>query len=425
MLHTRSLFQTSLAGWLILSTAVFYLCHSFFPSAALLSALCAWSAVIMCWPTLSKSSHQQSGLLLGSGLLMLIWGAMHGASLAIFQAVTRNLPLLAMFVAVSFLSLTNPTEQDQSQPMGKQGFWSTLLSCHLLGSIINLSIIFVVGDRLARDGKLDDRQVQVMMRGFCAGAYWSPFFVAAGVAMTYAPGAQWSHTVIPGLLLVVPMILMTYWEVSRHKIEQFKGYPLRADSLVMPVILAIAVLALHHLYQQVHILTLITLIAPLGAVVFMRGQSRVSVLSDYIQGRLSNVASQFALFLAAGVFSSGVAVILHVYPSLVQFDANAFTPLMFLIVSGGMILVSLVGVHPVVSVSLISPLLVPLGANPDQLAFLFLSVWGTGTASSPLSGVGLAMISRYQTTSRSVLRLNFRYMVVMWLAAAMVNWAVF
>lgn len=417
--------RSRLAGWLILLTAVFYLLAKFSILSEYWSMFAAWGAVIFCWPVLSRSSHRQSGALLALGGVMLVWGVIHGSHIDLYQAFSRNLPLLTMFVAVSFLSLTNPAQEDQKQPEGKKGFWSTLLSCHLLGAIINLSIVFVVGDRLCRKGIVKDSQVQVIMRGFCSGAYWSPFFVATGVAMTYAPGAEWQHTVIPGLLLVLPMAILTFYEVSRFKIGEFKGYPIRRDSLFMPVFLAVAVLVIHHYLTHLNILTLISLIAPLGALIFMTGRPRCTTLLNYVETRLSNVASQFALFLAAGVFSSGIAVVLHTYPSLLAFHATGFTSTIFLIASGAMILVALIGVHPVVSISLVSPLLMPVSVNPNQLAFLFLSVWGTATACSPLSGVGLAMTSRYQVSSRSVLKLNWKYMIGMWLIAGGVNWFVF
>lgn len=417
--------QNKAAGWLILLTAIFYLCASFLPLGSLWAGLCAWSAVVMCWPALTRSSKQQSSILFGIGVLLLIWAQLVGGPVILKEAATRNLPLLTMFVAVSFLSLTNPSEEDKSQPTGRKGFWSTLGACHLLGSVINLSIVFVVGDRLARGGKLSQRQTQVIMRGFCSGAYWSPFFVASGVAMTYSPGAQWQHTMIPGVLMAVAMALITFWEVKRGDIEAFKGYPLKVDSLIMPIVLATIVMVCHHLFTGIHILTLISIVAPIGAVFFMPVRPRVQALSYYINGRLSNVASQFALFLAAGVFSTGIGCLIQVYPSMVAFHASSLTPLVFLVVSGGMILISLIGVHPVVSISLMAPLLAPLGASANQLAFLFLSVWGTGTASSPLSGVGLAMISRYQATSRSILKLNFRYMILLWLIATGVDWALF
>lgn len=412
-------------GWLILLTAVFYLCSKIsLPGGEFWAIGAAWGAVICCWPNLSRSAHRQAGILFIAGSSLLGWGMIQGQSLDLVQALGRNLPLLTMFVAVSFLSLTNPSGQDQQPPRGKKGFWATLGACHLLGAVINLSVAFVVGDRLAKQGRLTDQQTQVIMRGFCSGAYWSPFFVAAGVAMTYAPGAVWLDTLVPGLIMTIPMVLITFWEVNRQGLQTFNGYPLQQDSLLMPVVLASIVMGIHFLFPHVHILTLISLIAPIGALCFMKQRPRYQVVHQYIKNRLSNVGSQFALFLAAGVFSSGISALIHGYPNLIQLQADSLNPWLFFLVSAVMILISQIGVHPVVSVALVSPLLMPIGASANQMAFLFLSVWGTATATSPLSGVGLAMISRYQAVAKRIVALNYRYMIGMWVFAGCVNWVI-
>lgn len=413
--------HSQLAGWLVLATWGLYLLVLALGWPPYLPALASWLAIGYCWSALNRSARKQSAILFGLGVLMLVWGVLHGVGLDFYNAATRNLPLLSMFVAVSFLALTNPEQEDQSQPTGRKGFWSTILSCHLLGAAINLSIIFVVGDRLTRKNPLTDEQIRVLMRGFCAGAYWSPFFVAFGVAMTYAPGAQWTSTFLPGLIMAGLMFVLTYFEASRGNLQAFRGYPLKRDSLVIPGLLAIVVLTLHSMYEQTNILTIISVIAPLGALLFLRGRPRRKVLVNYVEQRLAGVASQFSLFLAAGVFSTGVAAMIACYPSLFSFSATHLTPTLFWGISAIMILAGLIGVHPVVSVSLVAPLLMPLVSNMNQLAFLYLSVWGTATAVSPLSGVGLSMVSRYNASSRTILRQNWRYMLAMWLAAGGVN----
>lgn len=413
------------AGWCVLLTGVLYLVALGAGFNLLWPAAISWLSVLLCWNRLSSSARKQSLILLLTGCLLLGWSAWRGVHLDLAQAVSRNLPLLTMFVAVSFLALTNPEEEDKRQPTGVRGFWSTLLACHLLGAVINLSIVFVVGDRLLRKGHLSDEQTRVIMRGFCTGAYWSPFFVAFGVAMTYAPGAAWQHTVLPGIAMGILMMLCTFLEVRRHQIHEFKGYPLQSDSLIIPSILAVAVLALHHVFSSINILSIISIMAPLGAVLFMRQRPRVQVLRHYVEHRLSNVSSQFALFLAAGVFSSGVGACITAYPELFQFSASHFTTGIFLLASAVMIAIGLIGVHPVVSISLVSPFLLPIATNMNQLAFLYLSVWGTATGCSPLSGVGLAMVSRFNVPSKLILKQNLVYMVLMWLAAGGINALVF
>lgn len=414
--------QRIIVGWLILMSAMTYLASQWLPISPIIPALFSWFSVALFWTALGRSAQRQTAILLIIGIALIIWALALGAEPDWVKLAARNMPLLSMFVAVSLLSLANPTEEAKQLPTGRSGFWSTLLSSHILGAVINLSIVFVVGDRLMRNGRLSDNQIQVLMRSFCAAAFWSPFFVATGVALTYAPGAEWKQAFTPGLLMVIPMMLINYRDTQMAKFSEFEGYPLRKDSLIMPLVLAIGVLVAHSIYPEISILTIITLLAPLGALIFMKGRSRRKTLLSYVNEKQANVSSQFALFLAAGVFSTGISTLISCYPELMQLHVASFSPLLFLVCSAAMIGLALVGIHPVVTVAIASPFLIPLGANPNQLAFLFLAVWGIATASSPLSGVGLAMISRYQATPKQIFKLQWHYMILMWLSAGIINW---
>ncbi len=95
--------------------------------------------------------------------------------------------------------------------------------------------------------------------------------------------------------------------------------------------------------------------------------------------------------------------------------------LLFSIILGLVIIAGLMGVNPIVSISIISPLLLPLNMDPSQLGFLFLSSWAISTGSSPLSGVGLALVSRYQVSARGILQSNWHYAVMMWASASLMN----
>jgi len=417
----RSTARTAAVGWLASASAFTYLLSLKFPLTPIVAAVLAWLAIIISWPQLSRSARQQSSTLLAAGMILIGWSLFKGTAIDTVALLGKNLPLLSMFVAVSFLSLTNPLVPNSTQPRGRKGVLSTLLTSHLLGSVINISIIFVVGDRLARHGKLKPVQAQVMMRSFCSAAFWSPFFVAIGVAMTYAPGSEWRHTVFPGLIMTLPMFAISFIDAMRKSGEAFEGYPLSVESLFIPFALAIAVLVGHALIHSVSILTIITIMAPIGALLFMRERPRLGKTRDYVETRLANISSQFALFLTAGVFSTGISSLIASYPDVLSFEISRFSPLLFFVFSAVMMIVALFGIHPVVSIALVSPFLAPVVINPSQLAFLYLTVWGIATGASPLSGVGLAIVGRYHVPSRTVLKMQLNYMVLMWLCSGLVN----
>lgn len=408
-------------GWIVFGTLIFYLLSVPVPLLLPLPTLFAWMVPILTWFTLAKNARRQASLLVVLGFGAIIFSVAHGVFLGWRDIFAINLPLLAMFVAVSFLTLTNPATDDPCLPEGNGAIVSTAVGTHLLGAVINLSVLFVFGDRLKRNGALSKEQLVVLGRCFTAAAWWSPFFVATGVALTYAPEMQWKETLVPGAIMSFIGISYTVIEVWFFRKKGFSGYPLKKESLAVPLFLAAVVILVHYQWHQVSVLLLICLLAPLGTLLFMKGRPRGATIGDFVANKISSVSSPFALFLAAGVFSSGIKSITHVYPGLFTFNNMELSPMVFAILAGIMILVGIIGVHPVVSIAVVSPLLLPLNPDHSQLAFLFLTSWAISTCSSPLSGVGLVLVSRFHAPPKVIIKDNFLYAVVMWAIATQMN----
>jgi hypothetical protein len=87
---------------------------------------------------------------------------------------------------------------------------------------------------------------------------------------------------------------------------------------------------------------------------------------------------------------------------------------------GGAIVVSLLGVHPVVSVAVIGPLVQPLHPDPNVLAMLFLCIWSLGVVASPFSGLNAIMRSQLEVSGRDIMLWNIGYVVVMWVMVSAV-----
>ncbi len=408
-------------GWIILGTLILYLLSVPFPFVRAVPTLFAWLVPIVMWSTLGKSARNQTLLLMAIGSLLLIFSAWRGVFPGWQQILAPNLPVLGMFVAVSFLGLTNTGMEDNTLPKGKKAVIITAFGTHMLAAVINLSVLFVFGDRLQKNGTLTRPQLIILARSFCAAAWWSPFFVATGVALTYAPGMLWQKTLIPGVLMSLIAIFYSIIDVNCFRKEEFSGYPIKVESLTIPAFFAVAVIVAHYFRPDISILNLICLLSPVGAIVFMKSKPRLTALRSFINTRLTSVTSQFALFLAAGVFSTGIKAITHVYPAVFSLEGTAFTGTLFSVILGVMILIGIMGVHPIVSISVLSPLLLPLHPGNSQLGFLFLSSWAISTGCSPLSGVGLALVSRYRASARGIIQNNWHYALVMWAITSVVN----
>ncbi len=408
-------------GWLFLASLLLYLLFAFGVIGLTLPTLCAWGAALLHWPQLGSTIKIQAGSLLGLGLLLLGLAASQNSWLGLEQILSINLPLLAMFSAVSFLALTNPDKPDEPLPLGKKSIASTALGVNLLGAIINLSVIFIMGDRLAQRQPLSNTQQIILTRCFCAAAWWSPFFIATAVSLTYAPGMQWLDVLVPGALMAGLAILISVMEVMLKDKGEFAGYPIKAESLRIPLLLACSVIALHFVYPAISIILIITCLAPIAALSFAQGPTKLIIARNFIRHRLPNVGSQFVLFLAAGVFSAGIKSLLAAYPDFLNLQQLGFSASSFALILAMMIIAGMLGVHPVVSIAVASPLLLPLEPDPSQLGFLFLSSWAISAGSSPLSGVGLTMMARYQFSNRQLLQNNWHYAILMWFSCSAFN----
>lgn len=337
------------------------------------------------------------------------------------QMFAINLPMLSMFVAVSFLDLTNQQEENRPLPKGFSAILNTAFGVQVLGAVINLSVIMVFADRMKGMKTLSPIQQYILTRNFSAAAWWSPFFVATGVALTYAPGMQWQQTILPGFAMGMVAILYSSLEAYKQSNGEFRGYPIRKESLFIPLFLACAVIVVHFISPDIRILTLICVLAPCSAILLMKSRPRTTVLNQFIHHKLPQVGSQFALFLAAGVFSSGISAVILSYPQAFSLENLNFSNWLFSALLAGMILLGLIGIHPVVSIAIVSPILLPIHPDPTQLGFLFLSAWAISAGSSGLTGLGLLMTSRYQIPTRTIVKNSYPYAIFMWLLCSLVN----
>jgi len=82
-----------------------------------------------------------------------------------------------------------------------------------------------------------------------------------------------------------------------------------------------------------------------------------------------------------------------------------------------MILLAAVGIHAVISITMVATWLAPLHPAPDLLALVFVMSWAIGLAAGPLSGIHLAIQCRYGISARMLARGNIRYCLQAYAAA--------
>ena len=142
----------------------------------------------------------------------------------------------------------------------------------------------------------------------------------------------------------------------------------------LPALLMVTVLMLSAILADVPILVVIASSARLVTVavlVFRTGLTTASRdFARYVGTGLPRIVNELCLFLSAGVLAAGIAALLDqgvIENPFAHFDSStAATTLVFIV------LLSFVGIHPIISISSISPMLLTLDPNPNLLAATYL-----------------------------------------------------
>lgn len=385
----------------------------------IIAGITAWIALVMMFGALKKKKMLNIFLLLSVVNFSISY--YNHFNIDFVRVFTVNQYLLALLIGVGFLRLiTNPKKDFSNElPKGKQSFLKTYFSLHLFGSVINMSSIILVGDKLYKKSPLSNSQIVVLTRSFATDALWSPFFVAFAAVITYAPHVNTSVILTDGIFLAVVAFLITYREILTNpklEIEKFLGYPMSYDSLYLPFALAVLVLVSNHFFPHVKIIILIpvfSIILVLFVLLVKKGESSTfHVLSNHILHELPNMKSEISLFLIAGMFGVSAGSILagiHVTLPFERFDWIAASGLLAVF-----IILSFIGVHPIITIATIGNLFAEV--NHTLLAAVVLMAWSTSVSTSPFSGVNLTLVSRYDLDGVRIFKLNIFYTLKMFVA---------
>lgn len=384
------------------------------------AALLFWLVCLLSWPNINPRNKRQMLLLMSVGLLalMIVWW--HDGEWHFWALLEGNLAIVAMLAGVSVLGLLPDSVKQKPPMMGAKGVLSTWYSVQLLGAVINMSAVFVVGDKLQRQTtNMTLPQYAVLIRALTSAGWWSPFFASVAVALSIAPAAQFHQLLMVGIPIAILASLLSLWEFHKKQVlDRFSGFPLALTALRFPVVLAALVLLFHYfVFPDIAILAVVTMLSPLSVLVllfFKRGPRYTKQRAlDHMTLRFPNMANEFSLFLAAGFLTTTVgfalkSVLGNEWALFNQFGfVEAYT--CYLAICA----IALLGLHPIVGISLMSTL-VPYGdVNNTLLAFVSLCAWAVGTSISPLSGINLSVSSKYGTDNYLLARYNLLYGAIM------------
>lgn len=388
----------------------------------IVSGILSWIAFVILF--VSLKSKKLLLILFTLSLLALFYSYINAYEINFTKLFTVNQYLLTLLIGVGFLRLiASPKKEDlKSLPLGKSSFIKTYLGVHFFGSVINMSSLLLVADKMYKKAKLTNAQIVLLTRAFSTDAYWSPFFVAFAAAITYAPNLDIHIIIVNGLFLVLIGFIITLLEVIKDEkfdLENFKGYPISLETLVLPFSLAFLVLLTNYFIKDLKVIVLIALFSFLLALIVLplkKGVSKsIKIFKNHITQELPKMKVEISLFLIAGMFGISISSILFGIGIELPFDKfDWFIASLFL---GIFIILGFIGIHPIISIAIVGDFL--SGVNHTLLAVAFLMSWATTVSTSPFSGLNLTITSRYDLDSKKVFRLNIVYAVKMYIVSVL------
>ncbi|RXK08713.1 tellurium resistance protein TerC [Halarcobacter ebronensis] len=405
-----------LSGILIFASFLITIFSYFFLNELFIfSGIFAWLALILLFRKVSNIKLLI--LLLGLSFAIFLFCMIKNFQIDFARAILVNQYLLTLLIGVGFLRLiaTPKNENIKELPTGKNSFIKTYWGVHLFGSVINLSSLILVADKLYKRASLSKLQIILLTRAFSTDAYWSPFFVAFAAAITYAPNLMTSKILVIGIVLAVTAFFITLRELKDCDFSEFRGYPMQFDTLLLPFLLAILVLVTNHYYPNLKVILLISMFSILLTSLILPFKvgikNAIKNLNSHVTTELPKMKNEIALFLVAGMFGVSVSSLLMGYNIDFPFkNFDAFAASIMLLV---FILVSFIGIHPIISIAIVGNWTMDL--NHTLLAATFLMSWSTSVSTSPFSGVNLTMQARYDLNAKEIFKTNLPYAFKMYI----------
>jgi len=388
-----------------------------------LAGLFAWITFYLLFPFLRPTQKIQISLFIMVGLLLLAIGINSGVQVSVTETVSRNTAMISMILSVGFLKLVllDSLQSNYTPPTGPRAFVHTLFAVAIFGSVINISAPIIINDRLSAQKSLSEFAVRSICRVFCACSTFSPFFAGMALVLTYVGDVRLLYVMLGGL----PFLLLTLLLVSARAlifdaelVSRFQGYPLRLSSLFVPAALALAVVLATLLYPALSILTVISVASLLLTVVLLLPRGVVELterVRQHIQVGIPQAVNEVMLFVAAGLLASGL--IAFVQSRELLLPVSSFGPWVASALLAFMVVVAAIGLHPIIQISVLTPLILITQPQPELLALTYLFAWGLGTMASPLSGTHLVMQGRYGFPAWRLAVGNWGFSLVMYSAA--------
>lgn len=337
------------------------------------------------------------------------------------------------------------------QPPGRR-YLALTVGGQLFALLLNYGAIALLGALASASAKEEPdeeirrhrtrRMLLAIQRGFVSVLPWSPLSFAVAITTVLIPGADWADIVLPGLVTGA-LIAGTGYALDtifkpRLSHRPKPQVPEGTWALMLPLLalLAILVVSVVTIYEAtgVRIVGVVLPVAPMIALIWAALQTRGGAaillgprLKAYATSELPGFRNELLLLMMAGYIGTVGAPLLAPLIAQTGFDAGALPVWLLLVAFVWLIpLLGQIGMNPILTVTLIAPLIPApeaLGVSPAVLVVAITAGWALGGASSPFTATTL-LIGSFGNVSATHVGLRWNGPFTLICAAVLSVWVV-
>ncbi|WP_303578752.1 hypothetical protein [Amphritea sp. 1_MG-2023] len=407
-----------ISGCIVLTMCLLTLLTIAFPvGLAGLATLLCWLYITIEMPRLKPKQRKQILILLSIGIAAAVLAWSQGAALSTQALFGEHLKLAMLLTSISFIGMASQVGSEVSKP-GLRSFITTLLGMHFFSSVANFSSVIIVGDQLKQKQGIDQLSQWVLSRGFGMAVLWSPFLSLLPLVLEQVPGVDLTQVYPFAITLAVIGLSLSIIEArvrTATALQRFSGYPLKAETLALPIVLITLILLLSWQMPQlpmVFLVSLLSIIVPIALMTVMSNvRSTSRRVSLHVSEKLSESRAEISLFMSAGVLAAGVKACIGVgliSLPFTQTDASVASLVLLMIVG-----LAYLGIHQLALVAIFAGLLADITVTPNLMAVAYVLGTSLAMSGSTFSGLNFIMKSRFNVTDGEIIRHQLPYNLVM------------
>ena len=330
-----------------------------------------------------------------------------GRYVLIFTALLPTMSLVR--ATASTMPSVHRTQQSLAQLPASASASGFHLAANIFGSVINTGSLAILSAAVPPDADAVRRRLaaEAALRGMVTAAAWSPFFVAFAIGQSFVGKSNsWIAIGIGGVTAILFAAISLPALNRSFSTTQLRIALVCLKPVLMRLLLVLgAVLTAAVLFDFTALSAVVVVMPVLVAVQFIRYPAQISPIIHDTANSMKNIADDILIISMAmliGYFATRTgaftALVTSLYDGVIPgWFALVVTPL-------GMMLASVVGVHPVISSTAF--LAVFSGGHADVHPALLMQAhligWGAGTMSSVASLSVITGASLFRVRSRDL-----------------------